>query len=156
MVVYDITKRESFEHVAAWIHEARINVGSSQCVFELVGHKADLEAERQVLYEEGEYFAKHHKCKFLETSAKSGYNIDEAFAMIARDIHGKIESGAIQISSDFEGVKSGLVRSHSAISLTEPPERSDSACMMSACWARIQLNTIQLFAVPIWPLLSSR
>lgn len=52
MVVYDITQRSSFEHVMQWLKEAEANVGGptpSQCVFQLVGHKADLEAERQAI-----------------------------------------------------------------------------------------------------------
>jgi len=42
----------------------------------LVGHKADLEKDREVLYEEGEYFAKYHKIKFIETSALTGENVN--------------------------------------------------------------------------------
>ena len=41
-----------------------------------VGHKADLEGKREVLYEEGEYFAKYRKMKFLETSALTGENVN--------------------------------------------------------------------------------
>jgi hypothetical protein len=65
--------------VPDWIAEAEANLGGpdpSQLVFLLVGHKADLEAKREVLYEEGEYFAKHRKIKFIETSALTGENVD--------------------------------------------------------------------------------
>ena len=62
--------------------EAEANVSGpdpSQCVFQLVGHKADLEKDREVLYEEGEYFAKYHKIKFIETSAFTGENVHVSF-----------------------------------------------------------------------------
>jgi GTPase SAR1 family protein len=78
-VVYDITKRRTFEHVPDWIEEAEANLGGpdpSQLVFLLVGHKADLEGKREVLYEEGEYLAKHRKIKFVETSALTGENVN--------------------------------------------------------------------------------
>jgi len=129
LVVYDITRRDSFEHIAAWIHEARINIGAQPCVFQLIGHKADLESERQVLYEEGEYFAKYHKIKFLETSAKTGENVEEAFNMLARDIYGRVESGEIRLQDGWDGVKSGLIRHGSTLSLSdERPPSEDGLC----------------------------
>ena len=79
IVVYDITNRRTFQHVQDWLAEAEANVAGpdpSQCVFQLIGHKADLEKDREVLYEEGEYFAKYHKIKFVETSALSGENVN--------------------------------------------------------------------------------
>jgi GTPase SAR1 family protein len=54
IVVYDTTNRQSFENVATWLDEAEMNIGGanpSESVFLLVGHKADLEDKRQVLYE---------------------------------------------------------------------------------------------------------
>lgn len=51
MVVYDITNRSSFEHVASWLQEAEANVGGpnpDKCVFQLVGHKSDCGDRRQV------------------------------------------------------------------------------------------------------------
>lgn len=82
IVVYDITNRKSFDHIVDWLSEAEANISGpdpSQCVFLLVGHKADLEDKREVLYEEGEYLAKYRKLKFLETSALSGENVNVSF-----------------------------------------------------------------------------
>jgi Ras-related protein Rab-2A len=46
----------------------------------LIGNKADLgETKRRVTYEEGERFAKLHNLVFIETSAKTAYNVEEAF-----------------------------------------------------------------------------
>uniref|UniRef100_A0A915I2Q5 CCDC174 alpha/beta GRSR domain-containing protein n=1 Tax=Romanomermis culicivorax TaxID=13658 RepID=A0A915I2Q5_ROMCU len=114
-LVYDITRRESFEHITEWMHEAKLNVGPEPCLFQLIGHKADLDAERQVMYEEGEYFAKHNQTKFMETSAKSGKNVEEAFLMMLREIVAKIESGEIVVREGWDGVKAGMNKS---ISLT--------------------------------------
>jgi len=116
IVVYDITNRRTFQHVQDWLAEAEANVGGpdpSQCVFQLIGHKADLEKDREVLYEEGEYFAKYHKIKFIETSALSGENINEAFMMMAREINHRFETGALRLQDGWDGIKNGLMRTQS-------------------------------------------
>ncbi|KAI6184180.1 hypothetical protein M3Y97_00568600 [Aphelenchoides bicaudatus] len=122
IVVYDTTNRQSFENVTTWLDEAEMNIGGanpSESVFLLVGHKADLEEKRQVLYEEGEYFAKYRKIKFIETSAVTGENVNEAFLMVAREISNKFETGVLQLSDGWDGIKkSGLMRSQS-ISLSD-------------------------------------
>lgn len=52
----------------------------------VVGNKCDLEAERQVSKQEGEALARNFGCKFIETSAKSRLNVDNAFYDIVREI----------------------------------------------------------------------
>uniref|UniRef100_A0A0N5AHP0 Ras-related protein Rab-39B n=1 Tax=Syphacia muris TaxID=451379 RepID=A0A0N5AHP0_9BILA len=121
IVVYDISNHLTFDHVMDWLNEAEANVGGpcpSSCVFQLIGHKADLESERQVMYEEGEFLAKYHKIKFIETSAITGDNIQEAFLMIAREITKRLEDGELKISDGWEGIKSGMSPAK-AVSLTD-------------------------------------
>jgi len=51
----------------------------------MLGNKSDLQEMRKVSYEDGQKFAQTFKnCDFLETSAKEGTNVDEAFKCIAR------------------------------------------------------------------------
>jgi len=45
----------------------------------LIGNKSDLDARRQISTEEGERFAKEHDLIFMETSAKTAVNVEEAF-----------------------------------------------------------------------------
>ena len=45
----------------------------------LIGNKSDLDTRRQVSLEEGERFAKEHNLVFMETSAKTAYNVEESF-----------------------------------------------------------------------------
>ena len=45
----------------------------------LIGNKADLDSRRQVSTEEGERFAKENGLIFLETSAKTSFNVEQAF-----------------------------------------------------------------------------
>merc|ERR1719183_1883349 len=88
LLVYDITRRESFEHVSQWLQEARTNA-DPDLVITLVGNKCDKEAERQVAYEEGHAFASQHGLYFLETSAYTGQMVDEAFTTTAKLVHQK-------------------------------------------------------------------
>jgi GTPase KRas len=51
-----------------------------------VGNKCDLESERQVSRQEGELLAGSFGCRFIETSAKSRFNVDNAFYDLVREI----------------------------------------------------------------------
>ncbi len=50
----------------------------------LVGNKNDLEMYRAVDKEEGEQLAQKWKIPFLETSAKTRFNVEEAFILLVR------------------------------------------------------------------------
>ena len=54
--MYDITRRDTFNHLTRWLEEARQN-GNPNMQIMLIGNKADLEAKRCVSTEEGERFA---------------------------------------------------------------------------------------------------
>lgn len=82
LLVYDITRKETFMHVVRWLEEVRNN-SSKSIVIILIGNKKDLESKRQVSYEEGEEFARENGLLFLETSAKSAYNVEESFRVSA-------------------------------------------------------------------------
>lgn len=74
-MVYDITRRESFNHLGRWLEEARQN-GNPNMTIMLIGNKCDLEHRRAVSTKEGEVFAQEHGLIFLETSAKSAQNVE--------------------------------------------------------------------------------
>lgn len=88
LLVYDITRRDSFEHVLTWLTEAR-QIADPDLVLTLVGNKCDKAAERQVSYEEGHAFAHHNGLYFLETSAVTGHMVDEAFTVTAKLVYQK-------------------------------------------------------------------
>ncbi|KAH0905388.1 hypothetical protein HID58_037215 [Brassica napus] len=90
MVVYDITKRVSFDHVARWVEDLRAHADDSAVIM-LVGNKADLAADkRAVTTEDAVEFAETHRLFFSEVSALSGGNVDEAFFRLLEEIFSRV------------------------------------------------------------------
>lgn len=86
-----------------------MHVEPFQIVFILVGHKCDLEAQRQVTSEEAEELASACNMKYIETSAKEAINVEESFTVLTKDIYELVKQGDILIQDGWEGVKSGFV-----------------------------------------------
>jgi Ras-related protein Rab-2A len=76
LLVYDITRRETFNHLTSWLDDARQHSNSNMTIM-LIGNKSDLEHRRAVSFEEGQQFANEHGLIFLETSAKTAANVEE-------------------------------------------------------------------------------
>jgi len=106
--VYDITRRESFNHLSRWLEEARQNGNPSMTVM-LIGNKTDLEHRRAVSTKEGEIFAQENGLVFMETSAKTASNVENAFIKTAESIYEKIKEGLYDPSREGNGVKLGVM-----------------------------------------------
>jgi len=92
LLCYDITRRATFEHLSGWLKEVRENSGN-ELVIMLIGNKSDLEHERAVSYAEGKKFADDNNLIFLETSAKTSENVEQAFLNTAKLIYEKVKKG---------------------------------------------------------------
>lgn len=106
LLVYDITRRETFSHLTTWLEDARQHSNSSMVIM-LIGNKCDLDARREVKREEGEAFAREHGLIFMETSAKTAANVEEAFINTAKEIYEKIQEGVFDINNEANGIKIG-------------------------------------------------
>jgi small GTP-binding protein len=84
VIVFDVTSRETFEHVQGWINELLSNVGD--IVIVICANKQDLESKRVVQTNEGEALATIAQSIFCETSAMTGYGVDYLFQMVVRRI----------------------------------------------------------------------
>ncbi|MFX1287389.1 MAG: GTP-binding protein [Promethearchaeota archaeon] len=85
ILVYDVTNRASFENIDKnWYNETKIS--SPNIALILVGNKIDLKEERVVSSEEGVALSEKLKLTYIETSAKTGENINDAFTMLALQI----------------------------------------------------------------------
>jgi Ras-related protein Rab-2A len=109
LLVYDITRRESFAHVIKWLEEARSH-SNPELVVTLVGNKADMESKRSVSIAEGKEFADKHGLLFAETSAKTAEEVEQAFIKTAAVIYEKIKSGQIDTANEDSGIKEGMIR----------------------------------------------
>jgi len=105
IVVYDVTDNESFNNVKQWLHEidryAAENVNKL-----LVGNKSDLTAKRVVSTEQGKEFADSLGIEFLETSAKTSDNVEQAFLTMASQIKARMKTQPT--AAGAQGGKAGL------------------------------------------------
>ncbi len=81
LLIFDVTKRESYEEIKSWHDE--IKNASTNISLILIGNKIDLIDERVVSMEDGEKLAKQLGLAYIETSAKTGENIIDAFRILA-------------------------------------------------------------------------
>jgi len=109
LLVYDVTRRETFTHLKQWLEETRQNANSLIEIF-LVGNKVDLKT-RQVSTEEGKRFAEENKLHFLETSAKTSENVKQVFTEAAKTIYENIKGGRYDLKSETHGIKVGMAPS---------------------------------------------
>ena len=109
MVVYDITNRDSFEHILNWIQDIK-DQSPKTVLIVLVGNKIDLEENRVVSYDEGSEFAVKNGLIFEETSAKTGQGIEEIFLKSAKEIAKKMEENYYDLNSEICGIKRGSIR----------------------------------------------
>lgn len=85
IMVYDVTSTESFEHVNDWLKEVN-RYAAEGTVKLLVGNKSDRTADKVVTEEQAKEFADELGIAFLETSAKSAKNVEEAFLTMAGEL----------------------------------------------------------------------
>ncbi|PNY06391.1 ras-related protein RABB1b-like, partial [Trifolium pratense] len=100
LLVYDITRRETFNHLASWLEDARQHANPNMTIT-LIGNKCDLSHRRAVSKEEGEQFAKENGLLFMEASAKTAQNVEEAFIKTAAKILQNIQDGVFDVSNEL-------------------------------------------------------
>ncbi|XP_059752506.1 ras-related protein Rab-26 [Balaenoptera ricei] len=85
LLLYDVTNKASFDSIQAWLTEIQ-EYAQHDVVLMLLGNKVDSAQERVVKREDGEKLAKEYGLPFMETSAKTGLNVDLAFTAIAKEL----------------------------------------------------------------------
>ena len=108
LLVYDITRRETFNQLETWLEDARQHSNANLTIM-LIGNKSDLSHRRAVSREEGEAFAEKYGLVFMETSAKTADNVESAFIGTAQTIYEKIKNE--EFDPDTNGVKVGPLQS---------------------------------------------
>ncbi|XP_055653269.1 ras-related protein Rab-37 isoform X5 [Falco peregrinus] len=85
LLLYDITSKMSFDNIRAWLTEIH-EYAQKDVVIMLLGNKADVSSERAVRTEDGASLAREYGVPFMETSAKTGMNVELAFLAIAKEL----------------------------------------------------------------------
>ena len=109
LLVYDITRPATFTSATSWLSDLRahadpnIAIGSIltlRCLMiVLVGNKADLSHDRKVTTEEARQWAKDNDVGVcVESSAKSGDGVEDAFQRVAEEVFRKIRDGVFDLT----------------------------------------------------------
>jgi len=128
IVMYDITKMSTFQHVDDWLEEAKLHIEPHKAVYMILGHKADMDKERVVQSKKAQAFADFHGLKFMETSAVTGQNVEEAFSSISRDIYYMLKKGEITVEEGWDGIKNGYSQPRDSLTLMEGDAESGGCC----------------------------
>lgn len=109
--------------------EAKRHIEPYRPVFALVGCKLDLVnngENREVSVEEAKTFSEQHGLIYVETSARTGVNVREAFSMVTQEIYNRIQSGEYKVENGWDGIKFGFPKTSSLdfnLVLGEPVEK---------------------------------
>jgi GTPase SAR1 family protein len=94
-LTYDVTRDETFVNLIDWLREIKQHAAEDVRVY-LIGNKAEMEDQREVTFERALEFAREQKIHLtFETSAKTGLNVEEVFATVARELY-------IQVKKELE------------------------------------------------------
>mmetsp|Transcript_83295 Transcript_83295/g.130013 ORF Transcript_83295/g.130013 Transcript_83295/m.130013 type:complete len:217 (-) Transcript_83295:55-705(-) len=123
LLVYDITRLESFRNCTAWLQELRQGAGDETVVI-LVGNKVDLaekdSSARVVAFHEAAEFAKQAGLLFAEASALTSYNVVHVFEELIQEVyHQSARRGSISDSPN---------RNTSGIQIAPNPEAKGKGC----------------------------
>ncbi|URE45008.1 RAB GTPase [Musa troglodytarum] len=99
LVVFDLSRRVTFENTARWLQELRSHTDPNIVVM-LVGNKADLRHIRAVSVEEAQAFARKEKAFFTETSALESINVADAFTGVLTQIYHVVGRKVLAIGDD--------------------------------------------------------
>ena len=122
-IVYDITRKETFDDVDKWRNEL-ISSCNQEITVMLIGNKCDLEDQREISKEQGEEKARSMNASFFETSALSKVNIDDIFNEIVNNIFQRTKGQKNDDDDDIEIIN----ENEKAINLTPQPTPEKKGC----------------------------
>lgn len=91
IIVFSLTDAESFFNIQKWLNEIRTH-DPTQTEILIVGNKCDDKKEIQITYDEAKNFADSNGLNYIETSSKTGYNVENAFRLVAGDMLSMVKS----------------------------------------------------------------
>ena len=108
-LVFDVKDRASFDSLSQWLEDAKEGAQPREPTFVLVGNKIDKEEKkpRLVSYQEAEGYARRLGMDYIETSAKTGQNMDELLPFLANRVYWKLRVKTIKPEQGWLGVSEG-------------------------------------------------
>ncbi|CAG0890925.1 unnamed protein product, partial [Cyprideis torosa] len=114
LILFDITSEASFLSVQDWMSQLKIHAYTDEPDVILCGHKADLEERRVVSRERGKQLAdKLGSLCYLETSARTGQNVERAVEILLSAIMSRMEEATMRMALKE---KSHMERNHIILS----------------------------------------
>ena len=105
LLVYDITNRDSFNHLPEWLKDLT-NINLDEVILAVVANKIDLADKRYITLEEGKKFAEEHNFVFQEISAKTGSGFSDLFYKnLFEKIRTKFRPSGQQPASEINDIK---------------------------------------------------
>ncbi|KAJ1379879.1 Small GTPase superfamily [Sesbania bispinosa] len=133
MLVYDITKRQTFDHIPRWLEELRSHADKNIVII-LIGNKCDLENQRDVPTEDAKEFAEKEGLFFLETSALEATNVETAFMTVLTEIYNIVNKKTLA-ADESQGNGNSASLSGQKIIIPGPaqevPAKSSMCCQSS-------------------------
>ena len=126
-IVYDITNRNSFNSIQSWIDDCTKQTPKT-ILYILIGNKNDLKDRREVQYEEGAEFAKKRNMIFLETSAKTGNNINSIFDKTVNQIDKNIIDNKYDLDNENCGIRQGIREGSFVLSVEQTKKKKKRKC----------------------------
>ncbi|MQM12189.1 hypothetical protein Taro_045100 [Colocasia esculenta] len=99
LLVYDVTRRPTFENVGRWLKELRDHTDPNIVVM-LIGNKSDLRHLIAISTDDGKAFAEAESLYFMETSALEATNVESAFAEVLTQIYRIVSRKAVEAGDD--------------------------------------------------------
>ncbi|PKA65364.1 Ras-related protein YPT3 [Apostasia shenzhenica] len=99
LLVYDVTRRVTFENVERWLRELREHTDPN-IVIMLVGNKSDLRHLVAISTDDGKSLAEKEALFFMETSALESTNVEKAFSEVLSQIYQIVSRKAVEIGDD--------------------------------------------------------
>jgi Ras-related protein Rab-11A/Rab family protein len=127
LLVFDITKRQTFDNVQRWLRELRDHADANIVVM-MVGNKSDLNHLRSVPEEDSKEFSEKEGLSFLETSAMEAINVEKAFHTVLSEIHQIVSKKALAAQ---ESAANGRSMQGTTINVAEPSANTKGSCCSS-------------------------
>ena len=104
-LTYDVTREETFVNLLEWLKEIKQHASEDVRVY-LIGNKSEMEEQREVTMQRALEFAREYKLhKVFETSAKTGYNVEEVFALVAKELYLQLKREQEQVAASADSKK---------------------------------------------------